>query len=182
MCTSVIEVQPCTARGALQTQRPQRWYTVRQCERAIRLRLQRSCCRPGLLSRLSRVTSPCAVFACCRRMLLAQSRVLHRNPACRRASVCRAASTMVAQVGVVTTIGCPYCKRAKAALKDRNVEYTEADLGTARDVLAKVKETTGQGTVPQVSQHDCKSPGKQLRCRSSGASAPSRARTCSITA
>jgi glutaredoxin len=57
---------------------------------------------------------------------------------------------MTAAVGVVTTIGCPYCKKAKAALKERGVEFAEADLGSARDVLAKVKETTGQTTVPQV--------------------------------
>lgn len=57
---------------------------------------------------------------------------------------------MTASVGVVTTVGCPYCKKAKAALRDKGVEYAEADLGSARDVLAKVKETTGQGTVPQV--------------------------------
>jgi glutaredoxin len=58
--------------------------------------------------------------------------------------------TMTASVGVVTTIGCPYCKKAKAALRDKGVEYQEAELGRARDVLAKVKETTGKGTVPQV--------------------------------
>jgi glutathione-dependent peroxiredoxin len=57
---------------------------------------------------------------------------------------------MVAQVGVVTTIGCPYCKKAKQALKDQGVQYDEAELGSARDVLKQVKETTGQGTVPQV--------------------------------
>lgn len=57
---------------------------------------------------------------------------------------------MTAKVGVVTTSGCPHCKRAKAALKEKGVEYAEADLGKARDILAKVKETTGQSTVPQV--------------------------------
>lgn len=59
--------------------------------------------------------------------------------------------SMVATVGVVTTIGCPYCKKAKAALKEKGIPYQEANLGSARDVLAKVKETTGQTTVPQVS-------------------------------
>lgn len=56
----------------------------------------------------------------------------------------------MATVGVVTTVGCPYCKKAKAALKAKGVQYQEAELGTARDILAQVKETTGQGTVPQV--------------------------------
>jgi glutaredoxin len=57
---------------------------------------------------------------------------------------------MAPLVGIVTTVGCPHCKRAKAALKKERVAYEEADLATARDVLAKVKETTGQTTVPQV--------------------------------
>lgn len=57
-------------------------------------------------------------------------------------------------VGIVTTVGCPYCKKAKAALREKGVKYEEAELGTARDILAKVKETTGQGTVPQVCAHD----------------------------
>eukprot|EP00892_Ulva_mutabilis_P005886 jgi/Ulvmu1/366/UM001_0373.1 len=56
----------------------------------------------------------------------------------------------MATVGVVTTVGCPYCKKAKAALKEQGVQYQEAELGTARDILAQVKETTGQGTVPQI--------------------------------
>lgn len=57
---------------------------------------------------------------------------------------------MAAQVGVVTTVGCPYCKKAKATLQEQGVQYAEAELGSARDVLAKVKETTGHTTVPQV--------------------------------
>lgn len=57
-------------------------------------------------------------------------------------------------VGIVTTVGCPYCKKAKAALAEQGIKYQEAELGTARDVLAKVKETTGQGTVPQVCLHE----------------------------
>lgn len=54
-----------------------------------------------------------------------------------------------AKVGVVSTAGCPYCKKAKDALSKQGVEYAEAQLGGARDILAQVKQTTGQGTVPQ---------------------------------
>lgn len=57
---------------------------------------------------------------------------------------------MAPTVGVVSTVGCPHCKKAKAALKEKGVLYQEADLASAREVLAKVKETTGQTTVPQV--------------------------------
>ena len=60
---------------------------------------------------------------------------------------------MTVKVGVVSTTGCPHCKRAKGALKDKGIEYAEADLGTARDVLKEVKESTGQSTVPQVRQN-----------------------------
>jgi Glutaredoxin len=73
---------------------------------------------------------------------------LRSGGAKRLSAVARA--DMVARVGIVTTVGCPYCKKAKAALKDAGVEYDEAELGSARDVLAKVKETTSQSTVPQV--------------------------------
>lgn len=68
----------------------------------------------------------------------------------------------MATVGVVTTVGCPYCKKAKAALKEKGVPYQEADLGSARDVLAKVKETTGQTTVPQVSLDSLSLPASHL--------------------
>lgn len=53
-------------------------------------------------------------------------------------------------VGVVSTNGCPHCKRAKGSLASLGVDFTEAQLGEALDLLAKVKETTGQATVPQV--------------------------------
>lgn len=53
-------------------------------------------------------------------------------------------------VGIVTTVGCPHCKRAKAALSEKKISYEEAELSGARDVLGRVKEFTGSRTVPQV--------------------------------
>jgi glutaredoxin len=60
---------------------------------------------------------------------------------------------MAPSVGVITVLGCPYCKQAKAALSLKSIRYTEAELTNARDILDEVKATTGQSTVPQVGEH-----------------------------
>mmetsp|Transcript_28430 Transcript_28430/g.80226 ORF Transcript_28430/g.80226 Transcript_28430/m.80226 type:complete len:603 (+) Transcript_28430:121-1929(+) len=57
---------------------------------------------------------------------------------------------MDVKVAVITTAGCPHCKRAKAALKEAGIQYREVDLEGALDVLAKVKSISGKSTVPQV--------------------------------
>ena len=54
------------------------------------------------------------------------------------------------QVAVITTLGCPYCRRAKAALGEANIAYEEIELSGDLDLLATVKRTSGQSTVPQV--------------------------------
>lgn len=54
------------------------------------------------------------------------------------------------KVAVLTTLGCPYCKRAKAALAAAGVPYEELDLTDQPEALALVKQLTGQSTVPQV--------------------------------
>jgi len=54
------------------------------------------------------------------------------------------------QLAVVTTAGCPHCKRAKQALTEAGVEYREHNLAGALDVLAELKRATGKTTVPQV--------------------------------
>jgi glutaredoxin len=53
-------------------------------------------------------------------------------------------------VAVVTTKGCPYCRQAKADLSAAGIPYTEILITDQLDVLNKIKETTGQSTVPQV--------------------------------
>eukprot|EP01026_Neomeris_dumetosa_P058715 TRINITY_DN5473_c1_g1_i6.p1 TRINITY_DN5473_c1_g1~~TRINITY_DN5473_c1_g1_i6.p1 ORF type:complete len:435 (-),score=62.29 TRINITY_DN5473_c1_g1_i6:153-1457(-) len=56
----------------------------------------------------------------------------------------------LASVVVVTTKGCPYCKKAKALLKEEGVEYSELELSTDKGLLQRVKDFTGQRTVPQI--------------------------------
>lgn len=54
------------------------------------------------------------------------------------------------RVAVITTLGCPYCKRAKASLREAGIIFDEIDLGEEVELLARVKAATGQATVPQV--------------------------------
>ncbi|KAL4422375.1 hypothetical protein ABPG75_008572 [Micractinium tetrahymenae] len=55
-----------------------------------------------------------------------------------------------AQVAVITTQGCPYCKKAKAALVGAGIAFNEYDLGEQIEALTRVKAATGQSTVPQI--------------------------------
>ena len=55
-----------------------------------------------------------------------------------------------AAVVVFTTPGCPYCKRAKDALRGRSVGFSEIDVSGDTDLRAALKDATGQRTVPQV--------------------------------
>jgi len=55
-----------------------------------------------------------------------------------------------AKVAVVTTAGCPYCKRVKAALREAEIDFQELDLSNKIEVLDSVKRASGQSTVPQV--------------------------------
>lgn len=55
------------------------------------------------------------------------------------------------QVAIVTTVGCKYCIKTKAALRDQGIPYLEIDLDKYPRVLSAVKEATGLLTVPQVS-------------------------------
>jgi glutaredoxin 3 len=74
-----------------------------------------------------------------------------KHPRRRHLAVSRSSfAAMAPSVGVVTVLGCPYCKQAKAALTSKGIEYTEAELTNARDILAAVADITGQSTVPQV--------------------------------
>lgn len=56
----------------------------------------------------------------------------------------------VKQIAIITTVGCPYCKKAKQALRRLNLPFTEIELSTDLKTLRMVKEVTKQATVPQV--------------------------------
>ncbi|EFN52965.1 hypothetical protein CHLNCDRAFT_137357 [Chlorella variabilis] len=61
-----------------------------------------------------------------------------------------AAATAAPQVAIITTLGCPYCKKAKAAMQAAGIPYQEYELSEQLEVLSKIKATTGQSTVPQI--------------------------------
>ena len=64
-------------------------------------------------------------------------------------------SAPAAPVVVFTTPGCPYCKRAKEALRGRGVAFAEVDVGADAGLRAALAEATGQRTVPQVRARPC---------------------------
>ena len=52
-------------------------------------------------------------------------------------------------ISLFTKVGCPYCARAKAALKEKGLEYEEIVLSETITVKS-LKAVTGATTVPQV--------------------------------
>ena len=56
-----------------------------------------------------------------------------------------------AKLVILTTLGCQYCRKTKTALSDAGFDFKDVDLSTNLDALKRVKETTGQRSVPQVS-------------------------------
>ncbi|MEB3311031.1 MAG: glutaredoxin domain-containing protein [Snowella sp.] len=52
-------------------------------------------------------------------------------------------------ISLFTKIGCPYCARAKAALKEKGLEYEEIVLGEAITTRS-LKAVAAATTVPQV--------------------------------
>lgn len=63
-----------------------------------------------------------------------------------RACMALSASTSVA---VLTTKACPYCRRAKSALLERGVAFTEIDASSP-ELRAAAFTATGSKTVPQI--------------------------------
>lgn len=59
-----------------------------------------------------------------------------------------------ANLVVLTTLGCPYCRKTKQALSEAGLKYGAYDMSTNLAALKRVKETTGRNSVPQVSSYD----------------------------
>lgn len=60
----------------------------------------------------------------------------------------------MSEVVVYTKSYCPYCDRAKALLRAKNVEFKEIYLDDHPDEYRKLKEKTGMMTVPQIFIND----------------------------
>lgn len=53
------------------------------------------------------------------------------------------------KVAVFTTVGCPYCKKAKGMLQEEQIAYQEIDVSSNITVRQELQSVTGQKTVPQ---------------------------------
>jgi glutaredoxin len=53
-------------------------------------------------------------------------------------------------IAIVTTVGCPHCKRAKDTLKKARLAFDEIELSRDLQLLRAIKSATKQSTVPQV--------------------------------
>ncbi len=57
---------------------------------------------------------------------------------------------MPKKVTVYTTQYCPYCNRAKALLKSKNIPFEEVDLSNDDKKREELEEKTGHMTVPMI--------------------------------
>ena len=56
----------------------------------------------------------------------------------------------MAKVVIYTTNYCPYCFRAKALLRSKDVEFKEIDVTDDSDRRAEMERLSGRRTVPQI--------------------------------
>ncbi|RAU16499.1 glutaredoxin 3 [Nitrincola tibetensis] len=56
----------------------------------------------------------------------------------------------MAIVTIYTTRTCPFCVRAKYLLKQKNVEFTEIDVGSSLELKREMIARSGRQTVPQI--------------------------------
>lgn len=54
------------------------------------------------------------------------------------------------KVVVYTTNYCPFCTRAKALLRSKNVDFEEIDVTLDEGLQEEVKRLSGRRTVPQI--------------------------------
>lgn len=55
-----------------------------------------------------------------------------------------------ASVAVVTTVACPYCRKAKSALMERGIAFIEVDVSNNSPLRSATAAVTGRKTVPQI--------------------------------
>lgn len=56
----------------------------------------------------------------------------------------------MAKVIIYTTDYCPFCTRAKALLRSKNVEFEEIDVTHDARLQVEVRRLSGRRTVPQI--------------------------------
>jgi glutaredoxin 3 len=56
----------------------------------------------------------------------------------------------VPEITIYTTPTCPYCLRAKALLRQRNLAFTEICVATDSKLRREMTERTGRTSVPQI--------------------------------
>ena len=61
-----------------------------------------------------------------------------------------AAAVRTARIAVVSIPACPYCNRAKEALRTSGYEFANIDVSENEQLRQRVRELTNQRTVPQV--------------------------------
>lgn len=60
----------------------------------------------------------------------------------------------MAKVVIYSKTYCPYCDRAKALFKNKNVSFEEIMVDDKPEVYAQLKQQTGMMTVPQIFIND----------------------------
>lgn len=53
-------------------------------------------------------------------------------------------------ITIYTTATCPYCERAKALLRQKNLEFNEIPVDDNSKLRRELSEMTGRATVPQI--------------------------------
>ena len=56
----------------------------------------------------------------------------------------------MAEVKIYTTSTCPYCVMAKDFFKEKNIKYTEFDVGSDREKAEEMIKKSGQMGVPVI--------------------------------
>ncbi|MEK7230162.1 MAG: glutaredoxin 3 [Candidatus Binatota bacterium] len=54
------------------------------------------------------------------------------------------------KVVIYTTTSCPYCTRAKAFLRSKNVDFEEIDVSRDERLQEEIEHLSGRRTVPQI--------------------------------
>eukprot|EP00898_Chlorokybus_atmophyticus_P007652 jgi/Chlat1/7889/Chrsp66S09179 len=66
------------------------------------------------------------------------------------ASTTSPSSSSSPSVVIYTTQACNFCKKSKALLKEKGIEYQEVDVVSDRTLLERLQKVTGRKTVPQI--------------------------------